>query len=134
MDGKDRQILDILKEDGRASYTEIAEEIDVSEGTVRNRVESMQDEGVIEKFTVDTRLVDVSAIVMVDLSTSIDMDGFFSKLPSGIRAFEVTGGHDVVLYFSRSSSEEVNSVLDKIRGIEGVEDTTTKSVLKNRSL
>ena len=41
MDELDQQILSILREDARTPYTEIADAIGTSEGTVRNRVEQL---------------------------------------------------------------------------------------------
>ena len=48
MDDLDRRILSILRRDARTPYTEIADRVGTSEGTVRNRVDRMTDEGVIE--------------------------------------------------------------------------------------
>ncbi|WP_323174819.1 AsnC family transcriptional regulator, partial [Natrialba sp. PRR66] len=48
MDELDREILNILRRDARTPYTEIAEEVGTSEGTVRNRVERMTEDDVIE--------------------------------------------------------------------------------------
>ena len=47
MDDLDRSILNILRRDARTPYTEIAERVGTSEGTVRNRVERMLEEGAI---------------------------------------------------------------------------------------
>ncbi len=55
MDDLDREILSILRRDARTPYTEIADRVGTSEGTVRNRVERLVDDGVIERFTVATR-------------------------------------------------------------------------------
>ena len=52
MDEKDKKILQMLIEDSRRPYREIAEVIDLSESTVRKRVIKLQEEGVIEKFTI----------------------------------------------------------------------------------
>ena len=52
LDGKDKQILEMLIEDSRRPYREIAEVIGLSESSVRKRVIKLQDEGVIEKFTI----------------------------------------------------------------------------------
>lgn len=132
MDDTDRKILDILEKDGRASYTEIADEIGVSEGTVRNRVERMADEEVIEKFTVETSLPGNKAIVMVKVSTGISIEDVITELFPGMKVNEVTGEYDLVLEFKGKSSEELNSQLDSIREIEGVEETKTYPVLKSR--
>jgi DNA-binding Lrp family transcriptional regulator len=134
MDSIDQEILNILKEDGRASHTDIAEEIGVSEGTIRNRIEKMKAEDVIEKFTVHVKNQGISAIILVELSTDADIEYFFDQLSEDMRVFEVTGEHDIIIHLSRDTSEELNDELDKIRKIEGVKNTVTKSVLKDRSL
>ena len=65
MDDLDRRILTILRRDSRTAYTEIADRVGTSEGTVRNRVERLIDEGIIERFTVATRTGNVKAMVEV---------------------------------------------------------------------
>ena len=130
MDKKDSKILEILKNDGRASYTEIAEKLDVSEGTVRNRVKNMREEGVIEKFTVETAQEDVSAIILAKLSTSSKPEKVIKDFPMNLTVYEVTGEHDLVINIGREDMQEINNVVDKIRNIEGVSETLTKSVLK----
>jgi len=52
LDEKDKRILEMLIEDSRRPYREIAEEVNLSESTVRKRVIKLQDGGVIEKFTI----------------------------------------------------------------------------------
>jgi len=52
LDEKDKRILEMLIEDSRRPYREIAEEVNLSESTVRKRVIKLQNEKVIEKFTI----------------------------------------------------------------------------------
>lgn len=52
LDEKDKIILEMLIEDSRRPYREIADEIGLSESTVRKRVIRLQEGGVIEKFTI----------------------------------------------------------------------------------
>jgi DNA-binding Lrp family transcriptional regulator len=54
LDDKDKRILEMLLEDSRRPYHEIATDphVKLSESTVRKRVIKLQDEGVIEKFTI----------------------------------------------------------------------------------
>ena len=52
LDEKDKRILEMLIEDSRRSYREIAEEVGLSESTVRKRVIKLQKDKVIEKFTI----------------------------------------------------------------------------------
>lgn len=48
----DRKILKILVEDGRIPFAEIARELQVSRAHVRERVQTLVEKGLIEKFTV----------------------------------------------------------------------------------
>lgn len=134
MDETDRKILDILEENGRASYTDIAEEVGVSEGTVRNRVEQLKEEGVIRNFTVETSEKGSKAVVMVKISTEAVIEEIIADMPERIDLNEVTGDYDMIVEFTRNSNEELNDTLDKIREVEGVEETKTYTVLKSRSL
>ena len=52
LDEKDKKILELLIEDSRRTYGSIAEQVDLSESTVRKRVDKLREEGVIEKFTI----------------------------------------------------------------------------------
>ena len=54
LDEKDKRILEMLLEDSRRPYHEIAADpiVGLSESTVRKRVIKLQQEGVIEKFTI----------------------------------------------------------------------------------
>ncbi|TFG22540.1 MAG: Lrp/AsnC family transcriptional regulator [Promethearchaeota archaeon] len=52
LDEKDKIILEMLIEDSRRPYREIADGIGLSESTVRKRVIRLQEGGVIEKFTI----------------------------------------------------------------------------------
>ncbi|MCK4285190.1 MAG: Lrp/AsnC family transcriptional regulator [Candidatus Lokiarchaeota archaeon] len=54
LDEKDKRILEMLLEDSRRPYHEIATDskVNLSESTVRKRVIKLQEGGIIEKFTI----------------------------------------------------------------------------------
>ncbi|MHA2431405.1 MAG: Lrp/AsnC family transcriptional regulator [Promethearchaeota archaeon] len=52
LDEKDKKILEMLIEDSRRPYHEIGTKVELSESTVRKRVIRLQEDGVIEKFTI----------------------------------------------------------------------------------
>lgn len=132
MDQKDEKILDILEENGRASYTDIAGEIEVSEGTVRNRVQRMLEENIIENFTIKTGGKRSKAVVMVQLETGRDIEKVLEDFPENVKIMEVAGEYDLVLEVEKNSNEEINSLLDEIRSIKGINNTETYMVLNER--
>ncbi|MGD9381325.1 MAG: Lrp/AsnC family transcriptional regulator [Candidatus Thorarchaeota archaeon] len=52
LDHIDEKIISMLQDDGRRSYSEIADAAERTEVTIRRRVKRLIDEGYIKKFTV----------------------------------------------------------------------------------
>lgn len=52
MDEINRKIVDLLCEDGRMSYSEIAKRVGLSRPGVTERIVSLRNRGVIERFTI----------------------------------------------------------------------------------
>lgn len=53
LDAVDRGILYLLQQDARRTITEMADVVNVSDNTVRNRIGRLEQEGVIEGYTAD---------------------------------------------------------------------------------
>lgn len=69
LDETDHAILDILRRDGRASYSAIAEEVHLSRVAVRDRINSMKKDGIILGFTaiIDAKAFKKYAGVFMDI-------------------------------------------------------------------
>ena len=74
LDEIDMKILRLLIEDARRPYSSIAEHVDLSAPTVSDRLDRLEDEGVIRQFTVDIdRLkLEEGIPVLVDLHVESD--------------------------------------------------------------
>lgn len=134
MDEIDEKILKILKENSRTTYVDIGRALGLSEGTVRNRVQSLIDSGVISKFTIEVSLsVGVRALIMISVNPSTPtttVSNAVQKLSGVERIYEVTGEYDIVTVVSSSNIEGLNQTIEAIRVIPGVEKTNTIIVLK----
>jgi Lrp/AsnC family transcriptional regulator, regulator for asnA, asnC and gidA len=96
--------LSIIKHlrDGRKSYKKIAEELSLSENTVRTRVNKLIDEGVLEiAGLVDAEAVSDHRIVIVGVKLStmelVKKGEEFSRLKGVISVSVVTGRFDLIL-------------------------------------
>lgn len=69
MDSTDLQIIEILKEDGRASFSFIANKVHLSRVAVRERIKIMKENGIIHGFTViiDAKAYKKMAAVFMDI-------------------------------------------------------------------
>lgn len=53
LDGVDRQILNLLSDDGRISLSELARRVSMSAPSVADRIHRLEDRGVLLGFTID---------------------------------------------------------------------------------
>lgn len=100
----DQLNLSIIKHlrNGRKSYKKIAEELSLSENTVRSRVNKLIDEGVLEiSGLVDAEAVADHRIVIVGVKLStmelVKKGEQFSRLKGVISVSVVTGRFDLIL-------------------------------------
>ena len=134
VDKIDEMIIGLLKENSRMTYVDIGSEVGLSEGAVRNRVQSLVSSGVIRRFTVEvTPSMRVRALVMISVSPNIPtlkISEKVEKLPGMERIYEVTGEYDIVSVVSSASIEGINQCIEDIRKIDGVVKTNTVIVLR----
>ncbi|WP_135823876.1 Lrp/AsnC family transcriptional regulator [Halorussus ruber] len=135
MDELDREILSILRRDARKPYTEIAEEVGTSEGTVRNRVERMTDDGVIERFTVATRTGNVKAMIELDVAVDVNTSDLGERVADWEQVdfvWQVSGEEDIVLVVDAADTQSVNQLITKARELEEVVNTKTRLILDEK--
>lgn len=134
VDEIDERIIGLLKENSRMTYVDIGNGVGLSEGAVRNRVQSLVSSGVIRRFTVEvTPSMRVRALVMISVSPNIPtlkISEKVEKLPGMERIYEVTGEYDIVSVVSSASIEGINQCIEDIRKIDGVVKTNTVIVLR----
>ncbi|WP_348607691.1 Lrp/AsnC family transcriptional regulator [Halobaculum rarum] len=135
MDDLDRRILNLLRRDARTPYTEIAEEVGTSEGTVRNRVDRMTSDGVIERFTVTTRTGNVKAMVEISVDMNVNTSAVSERLADWEEVdfvWQVSGQEDIVLIVDCVDTRAVNELISRARKLDEIEGTKTRLILDER--
>ncbi|MCU4718677.1 Lrp/AsnC family transcriptional regulator [Halapricum hydrolyticum] len=135
MDELDREILGILREDARTPYTEIADDVGTSEGTVRNRVEQLVEDGVIERFTVATRTGNIKAMIELRVDVNVDTSEVSERLAEWHEVdfvWQVGGEEDIVLVVDCADTAGVNDLIRRARELEEVVNTKTRLILDER--
>lgn len=137
MDEIDEKIIGILKENGRMSYIDIGEKTNLSEGAVRRRIKTLLESGIIKKFTIQVSIEKgAKAITLLSIKPSIptsEISEILIKIDGVQNTFEVTGEYDIAAILASSNAEQINRCIDKIRGIEGVNNTNTMIILREWS-
>lgn len=133
IDNLDKRILEIMKKDSRRPFVEVANQLGVSEGTVRSRVHRMSEEGIIRGFTIKTSSKNVKALVEIRIDVNTDTDGIARELSGyeGVsEVFEVTGDQDIIVLVDVETSQHLNDIIEKVRKYENILSTRTRLILK----
>ncbi|MDT3382156.1 Lrp/AsnC family transcriptional regulator [Labrys portucalensis] len=135
MDDIDRQLLTLLRHNGRRSISDLAGELGLSRATVRARIERMEAQGDIIGYTVilkaDAIAMPVRGIVMIEVEGRaadrvIDVLGGFPE----VSAVHTTNGRwDIVVEFATLNLSDLDAVLRRIRLIQGVTASETHLLL-----
>lgn len=135
MDTIDRQLLALLRKDGRASLSALAAELSVSRGTVQNRIERLTRDGVVAGFTVRVTAADdphaVRAVMMIEITGQKTLSAIktLRGIPE-IRALHTTNGAwDLVAEIQADNLVEFERVLRGIRAMDGVSKSETSLLL-----
>jgi DNA-binding Lrp family transcriptional regulator len=135
MDELDRQILSILRRDARTPYTEIADRVGTSEGTVRNRVERLVEDGIIERFTVATSTGNVKSMIEVSVDVNVDTGAVadrFIEWKEVDSVWQVSGDEDLVMVVDAADTERINELITRARELDEVVSTKTRLILDER--
>ncbi|HUH99775.1 MAG TPA: Lrp/AsnC family transcriptional regulator [Nitrososphaerales archaeon] len=135
LDKTDEQILQVLRQDSRAAFVDIATKVGLSEAAVRRRVSNLVKEGTIKRFTIEIEepQTATSAITYVSVSPSAPTADVSKRLKTvkGVeKIYETTGSFDIAAIIKGSSITEVNRSVEDIRRIDGVLKTDTTIILR----
>ena len=133
LDHLDEKIIEILKKDSRRPFVDIANQLKVSEGTIRSRVRKLVDEEIIQSFTIKTSSKNVKAIIEIEIDVNVNTAEVASEIAkfNGVsEVFEVTGEEDIVAITDVASSPQLNEIIEKIRKFNNVQSTRTRLILK----
>lgn len=137
MDTIDRQILDLLQDDGRTTVLQIAKRVNLSSPSVCERLKKLHSRGYIKKYVAILDEKKLGKQTTAFIHVSIKYPKYFPGLISRIREFpevlechKTTGNHSCILKVKVEDTEALDRLLTgKIGEIEGVTNATTEMVL-----
>ncbi len=137
LDELDFDILTHLREDGRKSFTELAHELNVSVGTIRNRYANLVESNVLQVYgRVNPQQIGFVAYahILVSIRPSHFIEPVleeFLTYPEVAFLAVTTGQYDIVIDVMCRDSEHLNELIrERVQKTEGVNHTTTNIYLK----
>jgi Lrp/AsnC family transcriptional regulator for asnA, asnC and gidA len=140
IDNIDLKILSELMKDAKTPYTEIAERIFVSGGTVHVRMKKMEKMGIVRRATLDINFsklgYDITAFLGIYLEKSSmyeEVSKELEKIPEVLNIHYTTGNYSI---FTKITCKDTNHLRDilhfKIQSIPGVVRTETMISLEEK--
>jgi Lrp/AsnC family transcriptional regulator for asnA, asnC and gidA len=137
MDEKDRKIIEILEEDARTPFTEIAKMLNVSEATVRKRIARLERGGVIRRYTIEVDPVKLGYTTVTILGLDVEPEHFLDAARKLAEMSEVrwvatsTGDHMIMAeIWTRDGNELARLISQRIGRIKGVKKICPAIILE----
>jgi DNA-binding Lrp family transcriptional regulator len=138
LDPTDRQLLALLRENARRSTAELARSLGLSRTTVQSRIERLERQRVIAGYTVKVDDAIEAALVRAHIMITVGpkQTGAIEAALRGIAAvrclLSVSGPYDLLAVVAAPSIAQLDALIDRIGGLDGVERTTSAIVLSTR--
>ena len=134
LDETDQKILGALRQNARMPNRKLGKMVGLSEPAARRRVAALVANRAIRRFTIDVEESGgVSAIVFISTSPHFPTEKLAKKLEAedGVDSvWELSGDVDVAVTLFATDIAALNSRIDRIRQMEGVEETSLSVILR----
>jgi Lrp/AsnC family transcriptional regulator for asnA, asnC and gidA len=124
IDEKDKKIIEILEENARTPYTEIAKRLGITEAAVRKRIKKLEEFGIIRKYTIEVNNK-VLGRKVAWIGLDVEPDSFVNiinrlKTLKVRRIYLSIGDHDLMLEHIYEKQDDLNQLVNVIENFPGV--------------
>lgn len=135
LDPTDQGLLSMLRANARTSIVDLAKRLGVSRATVQNRMRRLEDDGVIDGYTVrigaEIEKPAVRALMSIRTESAHEAD-VIAELrgnPHVAAVHHTTGRWDLIAEIQTDSLASFNKIVGALRLIDGVTATETNLLL-----
>ena len=139
LDEIDLGILSLLQDNCRISLAKIGEQVGLSAPSIIERVKKLEDGGVIRGYhaLLDAKRLgmDITAFIGVSINHPRSIGRFEAEIGTiedVLECHHVTGGYTLLLKVKTLNTSSLESLISRIRSIEGVARTETMVVFSTR--
>ena len=136
LDALDRQIVQLLIENARSSYSEIGQKVGISRVAVKQRIKALEQRGVIEEYTTVINPQKISGAVSCyfeienqpDALTEVEL--ILKQNDTITQIYRVTGRNKLHVHAVAASGEEMEKLIrEVIDPLPGVIDCSCNIIL-----
>ena len=138
IDAIDQKLIAALRRNGRSSTSELARLVGRSRSTVQGRIERLERAGVIIGYTArlaperEHGAVRAHVMVKVEPKKEAAVGAALRKIDEVRVLHTVAGVFDMIVIAAADTLAEIETVIDRIGRLEGVERTTSSIILSTK--
>ncbi|MCC0096666.1 MULTISPECIES: Lrp/AsnC family transcriptional regulator [Streptomyces] len=139
MDAVDRQLIQALRENGRASYAELGRLVGLSGPSVTDRINRLESAGVITGYRATVNAASlglgVTALIGISLSDAADHEDVARRLRDLAEIEDcwfIAGDDSYMLKVRAGDVDGLERIIRKLSGTKGVSRTRTTIVLSTK--
>jgi DNA-binding Lrp family transcriptional regulator len=131
----DRHLIELLKVNARLPIVKLAKTLGCARSTVQLRLKALEDSGVISGYTValvaplSSARIRAMVLIATDSESTANVVKTLTRRYEIHKIFSVSGRFDLCAMLTTETTEELDAVIDRIRGIKGVKDTFSTILL-----
>ena len=135
---KDRELLALLSENARTPVATIARRLGLSRTTVQARLERLETQGVIAGYGLRlsedylSGLVRAHVLITMAPKALAQVSQALEAIPEVTTLHSVSGSFDLIAIIAAPSIAELDRLIDRIGGLDGVERTSSSIILATR--
>lgn len=136
LDDIDRHIITALRADGRVAFAQLAEQLKVSPGMIRQRYNRLVELGYLKVVAVTNPLMmGKRTVTMIGIRTDgrkmMDVANKIAKFDEVVYIVATSGRYDLMLeVFCQDHEELLNFMTEKLAKVDGVRETESFIYLK----
>jgi len=137
-DDLNQQIIRLLQQDGRMAFSEIAQKLDVSEGTIRNRVSGLRENNMLRIVAMSDPVATeytTDAMIGINVAPGVTPRQVAERLEKDSRVvfiLWVAGRYDLIVELVSDDSDALKGFLEsEIHGSDDIADADVMLGLQN---
>lgn len=140
VDDTDRELLALLRQDGRMPVATLATRLKVARGTVQNRMKRLERDGVIVGYTVrvkpqaEAHRIRALMTIVVEGNRGAEVLHALRGHPNVTGLHSTNGRWDLIAELRADTLEGFDRALGNIRLIEGIASTETSLLLSTHKV
>ena len=135
---QEQQLLSILRTNARASISDLARVLNLSRSTVQNRINKLEESGVISGYVVQygneyqNTLVSSHVSIKVKQKLTARTNVELRQISEISELYAISGEYDLIGIVQAQSLEQLSHILDNIGNLDGVDRTNSAVVLETK--